>query len=603
MRSYCIIAIALLLTGIAATALADTDLSALDSGTASIRSELLGKLTTWNATADEVEAAQAETAEPETYQEAYDLLQQAKEEMEAYAERLNGSLADVFKYIEEHPDLSPAEQELTARLTDRVDSLSVLADSFLMRVGAIEAAQAALLEAAGVEEEAVEPELDSTGDISVLTGNGTYTDHDRIYVGLRQVYKDRQEQYFTFWEKYQNDHSFIDLEKWDVGMSQEDIELFNGELNLRERYRDYRDLNNARNNRHQLDLNLDYEYLFNNDMSVVDFSYDYRTKNFDMPLARSYLYHNVMLYAMHPLSDRVTADAFWKMTDYHYAQGDLRGYNRTELGAGLEFEPNEAWLWGAEYVSTEKSYDVLKANAYFEDEGKLWARYMPNNYSLGEAEIRYRDRDRRRGTVDDYNEWRLQLNYWREFTREFEGDFRFEWRDRDFSGVNPAEYDYWRWSMSFGYMPQWQTRWYYSFDYYDYGFNRAVRSYDRAYHRVGLNYTWDNGATATCEFSYTDQNYAVNPGRNYSIWGFLADVRYPFENGDDARAYIDWCTLDQSMANSPNEYNALSWGVEYNWKLSPHYRLTFGYDYDLRDYENQPRIKDQTFEARLRFDF
>lgn len=603
MRSYCIIAIALLLTGIAVTAFADTDLSALDSGSAGIRAELLGKLDTWNAAAAEVEAAQTGKAATDTYQEAYDLLLQAKGELEAYAERLNGYLADVLQYQEEHPDLAPAEQDLAATVVDRADSLSVLVDSFLMRAAAIEVTQASLQGEAGEEAEAVEPELDSTGDISLLTGSGTYTDYDRIYVGLRQVYKDREERYFTFWEKYDNDHSFVDLEKWDVGMSQEDMKFFDGNLNLRQRYQDYRDVNNANNSRHQLDLHLDYEYLFNDDLSVADFSYDYRTKNFDTPIARSYLYHNVMLYAMHPLSERVTADAFWKMADYHYAQGDLRGYNRTELGAGLEFEPNDIWLWGVDYANTEKSYDVLKANAYFEDEGVLWARYMPDNTSLGEAELRYRDRDRRRGTVDDYDEWRMKLSYWREFTREFEGDFRFEWRDRDFTGVNPADYDYWRWAMSFSYMPQWQTRWYYSFDYYDYGFTGAIRSYDRAYHRLGLNYTWENGAAATGEFSYTDQNYSLNPGRNCTIWGFLADVRYPFANGDSARAYLDWCTLDQSMANSPNEYKAMSWGAEYNWRLSPHYRLTFGYDYDLRDYERLPRIKDQTFEARLRFEF
>ena len=105
-----------------------------------------------------------------------------------------------------HPNSSPDEQFkfFFGNIFSRFDPKGsnkvfrgTLADSFLMRVAAIEAAQALLLEEAGVEEEEVEPELDSSGDISVLTGSGTYTDYDRIYVGLRQVYKDRQERYFT----------------------------------------------------------------------------------------------------------------------------------------------------------------------------------------------------------------------------------------------------------------------------------------------------------------------------------------------------------------------------------------------------------------------
>ena len=74
----------------------------------------------------------------------------------------------------------------------------------------------------------------------------------------------------------------------------------------------------------------------------------------------------------------MTADAFWKMTDYHFAQGDALGYNMTKLGLGLELVPSEDWLWGTDYVSTEKSYDVLKTRAYFEDDFKLWGAYQPD---------------------------------------------------------------------------------------------------------------------------------------------------------------------------------------------------------------------------------
>jgi len=351
------------------------DLTAMESGLASIRAEIAGKVDAWDATADEVSAGQA-TGEIEAYSEAYDLLMQAKSELEAYESRLHGYLKDAMQFQADHPDMTPAEQEAVNRIIDGVDSVAVRVDSFLMRISAIEVVQAALEgeEAAAPE---VEPELRSTGDVSVLHGNGTYADYDRQYLSLRQRYKDREGRYFTFWEKYDNDHSFTNVRRWEFGMSQEFPDMFGGELNLREKLADLKDFNNSANTRRILALHLDYEHLFNGEQSLVDFVWDYKSKNFDAVSTRSYLYHRASLYAMHPLSDRVTADAFWKMTDYHFAQGDALGYNMTKLGLGLEFVPSDDWLWGTDYVSTEKSYDVLKTRAYFEDDFKLGGAYQP----------------------------------------------------------------------------------------------------------------------------------------------------------------------------------------------------------------------------------
>ena len=580
----------------------ETDLTAMESGLASIKAELAGKMDTWSATADEVSEGQA-TAEIETYEEAYDRLMQAKSELEAYESRLYGYLKDALQFQADHPDMTPAEQAAVDRIVDAVDSLAVRVDSFLLRISVIEVAQAALEGGEAVAAPDTEPELRSTGDVSILTGNGTYADYDRQYLSLRQRYKDREGRYFTFWEKYDNDHSFTDVRRWEFGMSQEFPDVFNGELNLREKLTDLKDLNNNANTRRTVALHLDYEYLFNGDQSLVDFAWDYKSKNYDAISTRSYLYHRAGLYAMHPLSDRVTADAFWRMTDYHYAQGDALGYNMTKLGLGLEFVPNDEWLWGMDYVSTEKSYDVMKTRAYFDDDFKIWGAYWPNARAYGEGELRFLQRNYRRATATDYDETRLKLRYWREFNEALDGDFKLEWRDKEFSAVSPSDYDYWRWQMAFNYNPSYNARWYYNFDYYDYDYNGITRSYSRMYHRAGLNYNWDNGTSMTTELAFTDQDYSANTGRDYRIWDFLADVYYPFERNQYMRFYFDWSSLDQSFANSVNDYTAYSWGIEYNWRMSPHYRLTLGYDYDLRDYKNQPRIKDQTFEARVRFEF
>ncbi len=585
-----------------ATVWGEIDLSAMESGLADIRAELAGKLDAWSVIADEVSDGQA-TGEIEAYQEAYDLLMQARSELAAWESRLNGYLRDAIQFQADHPDMTPDDKESVERIVDAVDSLGVMVDSFLLRIDVIEVAQAALEGEEAVEAPGVEPELRSTGDVSILTGTGTYTDYDRQYVSLRQRYKDRAERYFTFWERYDNDHSFTNTRRWEFGMSQEFPDVFNGELNLRERLKDLKDLNVAANSRREVALNLDYEYLFNGDQSLVDFGWDYKSKNYDAVSTRSYLHHRVLLYAMHPLSENVTADAFWRMRDYHYAQGDALGYNMTKLGLGLEFVPNDDWLWGTDYVSTEKSYDVQKTRAYFEDDFELWATYQPDVRNFGEGELRLRKRDYRRAAATDYDEIRFKLRHWHEFNDALDGDFKFEWRDKDYSVASPSDYDYWRWQMSFNYSPSYNARWYYSFDYYDYDYSGITRSYDRMYHRAGLNYNWDNGTSLTTELAFTDQDYSANTGRDYTILDFLADVYYPFEGNQYMRFYFDWSSLDQSFANSVNDYTAYSWGIEYNWRMSPHYRLTLGYDYDLRDYKNQPRIKDQTFEARVRFDF
>jgi len=469
-------------------------------------------------------------------------------------------------------------------------------------VAAIEAVQAAL-EGGEAAAKTVEPDFRSTGDIAFSSGTGTYTDYDRQYFSFKQYYKDREERYFTFWQKYDNDHSFINLRRWEFGMAQEFPDFYGGELNLSEEYSEYRDADDRRNNRHEVALTMDYERWFNAERSLVDAAWRYKTKNFSIESPRSYIRHFAEVYGLHELSERVTTDAFWRFSDYHYSQGDVLGHNVTNLGLGFQFAPDSVWLWGLNYVSTEKSYDVQKASAFFENEYRVWTRYQPNVDEYGEGEIRLRDRDRRRSVVNDYDEARLKLRYWRQLNPELDGDFRLEWMEKDYSGANPASYDYWRWQTVFNYYPDYHTRWYYNFDYYDYDYSGLTRSYDRMYHRLGLNYNWECGAALTTELALTDQSYSANTGRDYIIWDFLADLYYPVERYQSVRLYFDWSRLDQSFANSVNDFKAVGWGAEYDWRLTPHYRLILSYDYDLRDYERQPRIKDQVLEARLRFDF
>jgi hypothetical protein len=388
-----------------------------------------------------------------------------------------------------------------------------------------------------------------------------------------------------------------------MGLTQSFPEFLQGELNLRERYQDYEDFGNVNGSRKQLILHLDYNNELNNGRTQWEAKYDYKSKNFDQPISRSYLYHYAGLDLTHEISGNATGYAYWDMTDYHYSQGDTNGNNTTNLGAEFEFVPNDFWTWSAAYGTTERSYDTLKASAYFDDKFELGARYQPDAISFGECGFQWKTRDQRLGTVGDYDEAKLKLRYWRELNPELDGDFTFEWREKDYSAANANSYDYWRWRMIFNYDPDYHARWYYNFDYYDYDYTGNTRSYNRWYNRVGLNYNWDSGVALTTELGLTDQNYGTNPGRDYVMWDFLADLYWPFKANQNIRCCFDWNDLNQSQIGSVNDYNGYDLGMDYNWRINPRYKFTLAYDYELRDYVNQPKIKDQTLEARLHFDF
>jgi hypothetical protein len=598
-----------LVTGIAVLAafpfwaFAQADLSAMESGIASIRTEILGQIDAWNTTAANIEDAQAATAGIDTYQTSYDLLIQAKAQINAYSERLNGYLKDALEYKAGHPEAPAEELDRIMRAADSIDSIMLLIDGMLLRVQGIEATQAMILGKQAGAPEKIEPEYHSSGDVSVLTGDGTYTDYDRQHAYLRQTYKASDGIYYTFFEEYDDDHSFIDLKRWELGATQSFPNFFKGELNLRQRYQDYEDFGFTNGSRKQLILHADYTKDFNKDRTQAQWKYDYKSKNFDQPISRSYLYHFTELNLTHEISNKATGYAFWNMMDYHYSQGDANGNNTTNLGVEFEFVPNSLWTWNTAYTTTERSYDKLKGNAYFDDKFELGARFQPDEISFGEGAFEWKARDQRLSTTTDFDERRLKLRYWRELCAGLDGDFNLEWRTKDYSAANANSFDYWRWRMIFNYSPDYRSRWYYNFDFYDYDYQGNIRTYNRYYNRVGFNYNWDNGVALTTELGLTDQNYSINTGRNYLLWDFLADIYWPFEDHQNLRCYFDWSDLNQTQAGSLNDYTAYALGLDYNWRIDQNYRLTLAYDYTLRDYTNQPQVEDQTLEARIHFDF
>ncbi len=583
-------------------AYAQADLAAMEAGIAAMRAELTGQMGSWETTASNVETAQATAASVNSYQPDYDLLMQVKSTLGAYSERFNGYLKSAVQYQVDHPEMTPEEADRISRIIDGADSLMLVIEGMLMRLQEIEATQDRILRKAQGPLEQAKPQSTFSGDISLLTGNGTFTDYDRFRIYLKQTYKDLNDNYYTFWEEYDNDHSFIDLRTWEVGSTQTFPDFYNGELNLRQRYSDYNDLTFGTNGRKQLTLHADYNYDFNA-RTQAQAIWDYKSKNFDRPISRSYLYHRAELNATHQLSDKVTGYAFWSMYDYHFSQGNAGGNNTTNLGVDFEFTPDPVWIWNLGYMTTERSYDVNKGNAYFDDKFTLGARFQFCPQSFGEMGLDLRHRDQRRSATLDFDERRLKLRYSHEFNREIDGDFRLEWREKEYSAASANSYDYWRWAMMFNYSPDYNTRLFYNFDYYDFDYDGLMRSYNRSYSRIGMNYNWENGVALTTEVGYTDQNYATNTGRNHVIWDFLADLYFPLKDRQSLRFYFDWSDLNQSQLGSRNDYKAYSFGINYDWRIDARYKLTLAYDYQLRDYANQPRIKDQTLEARLRFDF
>ena len=550
-----------------------------------------------------VSSAQEAGQAPSTYQESYENLLKAKEELTSFDSELSASVSELQKYLSEHPDLPAGELKQLEDAIDFADSLATIIASYLVRISELEAKQAQILGRMPEERPRVEPELSIRGEVSVLTGNGTFTDRDRQFLSVTEIYKNEKEQTFTFFQRYENNHSFIDSRRWTFGMTQEFPVFLGGELSLRETFDDFKDVGNSANNRRQLNLDLGFQRAFNRERTFADLSYGYVSKNFKTLSTRSYIHNRASLELTHEFSSKVIGNAFWRMLDYHYALGDFLGYNATYLGGGLQIIPCESTTWDFAYQSLDKSYDVQKTSAYFEEFFKLGGRWQPNSDTLLEGDIRFLDHNRRRTPGQSYDEKRLRLRFSRAFSEEANGDFSFEWRDKDFDIPSPNDYRYLRWQAYLNFYPSSNFRWYYNFDFYDYDYASALRSFNRMYNRLGANFRFENGVTLTTEFALTDQNYSIETGRDYTIRDFLADLNIPIGRRNSIRFFLLLSRLNQSQALSVNDYSATDFGLEFNHRLSEHYRVKFIYTYDRRDYKRQADIKDTAFEARLSFTF
>ncbi len=568
-----------------------------------LRDEVVASTSNWDGLIKEVADAQDAGKKPSQYQGAYDTLMAVKAELVGYAGQLAGFSADIQKYRTERPDLSETEERQLSDVMEAIDSLQVILTSYLLRIGDIEVKHAVLMGELSAEERKVEPELDVRGELSVLTGDGTLTDRDRYYLYVTERYKNSDEEIYTFYQKYENDHSFIDRRRMAIGFSQEIPSFLGGELNMRQDYENYDDLTTTANSRRELALGLDFARPFAGGRTQTFFSYQYYSKNYSGVSPRSYLNNRASFELTHELSPRVIGNAYWRMIDSHYALANTNGYNATYLGAGFQFLPREDLIWNLSYQSLENSYDVRKASAYFEEYFLLEGRYQPNNVSYLEGDLRLLEHNRRRTPASSYDENRFRLSYGTALGDNADGDFRFEWRDKNFDVASGSDYDHLRWQAYFNFYPKTNLRWYYNFDLYDYDYSSILRSYKRMYNRLGLNYRFDNGVLMTTEFALTDQNYSANTSRNYTIRDFLADLYFPLANGNSLRFFLTLSRLNQSAIASVNDYSATDLGLEYDWRVSENYRLRFIYTYDRRNYKRQADIKDSAFEARLNFQF
>ncbi len=568
-----------------------------------IKEKVLSSESSWNALISEISSAQDEAKEFSEYKDAYDKLLSLKDELNAYDNELSGYLSELNSYREEHPDMTETEELQFTETLEFVDTVSVTITSYLMRIASIEVKQAELLKQAPPEKKEVPTEFEVRGELSVLTGNGTLTDRDRHYLMVSERYKNKKDQVFTFLQRYDNDHSFIDRRRTVFSMAQELPVFLGGELEMRQSYEDYDDLSFSANSRKQLNLDFDFSRPFAGGRTQTFFSYHYTSKNFRSISPRSYLNHWARFEIIHEISPKVIGNAYWHMIDSHYALTNFNGYNATYLGAGFQFTPNPGFIWNLKYQSLENSYDVRKASAFFEEYFLLEGHYQPNNDVLVEGDLRFLDHNRRRTPGSSYDEDRFRLRYNRSFSESADGDFRFEWKNKDFDVASPNDFTYLRWQAYLNFYPSERLRWYYNFDFYDYDYSSLARSYNRMYNRLGFNYHFANGVLWTSEFALTDQNYSTNSARNYTITDFLADLYVPISRRDNLRFFLTLSRLDQSAHLSVNDYTATDFGVEYTCRLSENYRLKLIYTYDRRDYKNQADIRDTAFETRLNFDF
>jgi len=583
-------------------AAADVDMPSMHAELAALHRQVLDELPAWDALLGTVTAAQAARAEPASYQDDYDRLMVVRDELTGKAERLLSALRELLAYPEAHPELSPQDRESIDALVDLTDSTSLVVDGYLLRISVVEVAQSILLGAEKVEER-VEAEWDASGEMGVLAGNGTLTDYDRQFFSFRQQFRNSNSELYTLLLDYDNDHSFMNLRRWQVGLREELPDFYGGDLQMSQSLGDYREPGVSSNSRGQTKLSLDYDLPFNRGRTEASLHYGYTSKNYRTASPRSLLSNRAQVALVHEFDPRVIGDVYWKTQDYHYSQGDALGSNATYLGGGVQYLPSDAWSWQLDYQSLEKSYDVRKSSAYFEQQVKLAARYQPDMRTLAEGDYRRLDHNRRRTNTLGYNEDRLRLRYYHSFNLTTDGDFKAEWRGKSYQTASGNDYGFWHGQLYLNYYPDYRLRWYYNLDYFDYDYTDLVRSYRRCFNRLGMNCNFVCGAALTTEVGYADQSYSTDAGRDHNILDLFADFYYPLSSDQDVRCFLAYNRLNQAMPASVNDYKSFIWGLEYRYRFDENYRLTLDYTYDRRDYARQTNIKDQAIEARLGFEF
>ncbi len=566
-----------------------------------LKDKVVSRAPSWDRLIEQVRSAQAERAQPETYASLYGSLLGEKQAMEKMASELARIQERFREYLATHPELSPEQAEKVSYIQEKIDSLSVSLSSYIIEVSEIERKQR---QVKGVREKVVSKgKLSIRGELSVLTGDGNLTDHDRQYILLSERYDTAGGDVFTFYQKYENDHSFINYERSYFGARQDFPSFLGGRFSLRESLEDHRDLGERANSRRQFNFSLDFSRSFSDNRTLTSFSYDYRSKNYRAISPRSYLSNRLELRVSHRLKENLTSDAYWKMIDFHYAQGGTLGYNATYLGMGLEYLPSQRMIWAFDYGSLEKSYDVLKDRAYFEDNFKLKGTYIDPEGDVLQGELRFTDHNRRRKPALSYNENRIKLRYFHKFNKLIEGDFSFQWRDKSFSSASANSYTYTRGRAYLNFYPSYRTSWFYNLDFYDYDYCSITRSYRRLFNSLGASYSFNNGAVVTAMLSLTKQDYSAMTGRDYTIKEVLADIYYPISFRESLRIYTNLSRLNQREHLSVNDYNSASLTLEYLRRLSSRHRLRLIYTYNRRNYRRQQDIRDSAIEARLSFQY
>ncbi|MCC7477892.1 porin [bacterium] len=444
-------------------------------------------------------------------------------------------------------------------------------------------------------------EWDFSGEITFNSGEGSFNKEEQQAFSLEQRLKMPSGKEFSFYQRYDLDHSYVDSSTLSIGGEQKlpDL-LWNGKLRLKEEFRLYTDRNASFNNRQDGLFQLDFDPNWAGGRWKADIAYKYNIKEYETFSPRSYRQNRAKLKLEHQFSKDLSASVHASNDDYTYSFGSNRGNTKRELGGEAQWQVNDQLSLSTSVEHEEKEYEVRKSRGYEQDRWEAGLRWQPDQQSSIDLNTSLTDYDSPFSPDRNYEDQSLRLRAQRSFSPRWQGDLSLSRRSKvfDVDPFNDVDSDSFGAGLSYRPDKDWSFYVNLAADSFDYA--NPDRAYDNERLSLGASYRHDD-FSAGADWSINSSSYSSDPNRNYDNTSLGLNAGYQWGR-HDLSAYYNRGQLDQADPASTSEYTDSAFGGRWQFKLSREFDLSLSYDRSNREYTAADSLKDTRFEARLEFE-